>query len=416
MTIYIRKCPGCCQERPQEEVICGNPACSGWNLTQEPLQFPGQIDIIQETAIESPIETQSDLCNVLLALAAYHEKKTKTRHCQNGHPLDSADEMCFECGATVAEEGCTTDTLEQNETIIDGWSVLDRLESHSDAFETFIVERHGHRALLTFYFPDTHPDSSIYEVIKRLPKDYVPELLAHGEWQRRRYEVTDFIAQSNLLDLTSTPIDLEMTRQIVKSIGRILSTLTENGLRHGNLRPENILISHRDPLRLLLTGFQFGRLSTFDLDTVTQPISARYTAPEVIAGGISVASDWWSLGMIILQLITNGQCFDGINEKAFRIHVVTRGISLPKGIDPALNLLLRGILARDPDQRWQWTQVQSWLSGESVEAPSDSNSEEIGSGPALEFKEHSYVCPKAYALAAAEATNWDQAKDLLIRG
>ena len=81
--------------------------------------------------------------------------------------------------------------------------------------------------------------------------------------------------------------------------------------------------------------------------------------------------------MIILQLITNGQCFDGINEKAFRIHVVTRGISLPKGIDPSLNLLLRGLLARDPDQRWQWTQVQSWLAGETVEAPSDSNSEEI---------------------------------------
>ena len=39
--------------------------------------------------------------------------------------------------------------------------------------------------------------------------------------------------------------------------------------------------------------------------------------------------------MIILQLITNGQCFDGINEKAFRIHIVTRGVSLPKGIDPS---------------------------------------------------------------------------------
>ena len=37
-------------------------------------------------------------------------------------------------------------------------------------------------------------------------------------------------------------------------------------------------------------------------------------------------------------------------------------------------------------------------------------------GQLLEFKEHSYVCPKAYALAAAEATNWEQAKDLLMRG
>ena len=96
------------------------------------------------------------------------------------------------------------------------------LKVTSEAFETFIVERHGHRALLTFYLPDAHPDSAIYEVLKRLPKDYVPELLAHGEWEGRRYEVTDFISQSNLLDLPSAPIDLETIRQIVKSIGRIL--------------------------------------------------------------------------------------------------------------------------------------------------------------------------------------------------
>ena len=129
-----------------------------------------------------------------------------------------------------------------------------------------------------------------------------------------------------------------------------------------------------------------------------------------------MASDWWSLGMIILQLLTNGSCFDGINEKAFRIHIVTRGISLPKGIDPSIHLLLRGLLARDPDQRWQWAQVQSWLAGESVEAPSDTNNEETKSGPALEFKDLSYTCPKAYALIAAEASNWEQAKDLFLRG
>lgn len=394
MTLLIRKCPGCKEERSQEEVLCEN---CGWDLTLEPLRLPGQIDFIPETPV------------VITPLTL--------RYCVNRHSLDEGDEMCFECGAVEAvTEACIEENFPLNETVIEGWSAIDQLESHSEAFETFIVERHGYRALLTFYLSDTHPDSTIYEVLKRLPKDYVPELLAYGEWQGRRYEIIDFIHQSNLLDLTSTLIDLEMIRQIVKSIGRILCALTESGLRHGNLRPENILISHRAPLSLLLTGFQFSRLSTFDLDTTTQPNSALYTAPEVIAGGISVASDWWSLGMIILQLITNGQCFDGINEKAFRIHVVTRGISIPKGIDPALNLLLRGLLARDHDQRWQWKQVQSWLSGELVEAPSDNNSEEVRSGPALEFKDHSYICPKAYALTAAEAANWSQAKDLLMRG
>ena len=36
--------------------------------------------------------------------------------------------------------------------------------------------------------------------------------------------------------------------------------------------------------------------------------NTRYTAPEAMAeGGVAAASDWWSLGMLILELVTEGQ-------------------------------------------------------------------------------------------------------------
>lgn len=393
MTIYVRNCQGCKEDRAEEEVLCGN---CGWNLTLEPLKLPGQIDLIQETTnVPSP-----------------------SRLCLNGHPLDEGDQICFvqNCGAIVAEEVCMADNLQVNETIIDGWSVIEQLENDSEIFEIFIVERHGHRAQLTFYLPDSHTNSSIYEILKRLPKDYVPELLAQGKWEGRQYEVIDLITKPTFLDLISDPIDLETIRQVVKSIGKILNSLAENGLRHGNIRPENIIINNRESLAFFLTGFQYSLLSNYELDIVKQPISARYTAPEVIAGGVSVASDWWSLGMLILQLITKGECFDGINEQAYRIHVVTRGVSVPKALDPSINLLLRGLLARDPDQRWQWSQIQQWLAGEVVDAPSNMDFEETRNGLTIELMEQVYICPKTYALAAAEAANWEQAKELLMRG
>ena len=60
--------------------------------------------------------------------------------------------MCFKCGATAAIEGMPAEqSPTSTETIIDGWTAIDRLEVPSEAFESFIVERHGHRALLTFY-------------------------------------------------------------------------------------------------------------------------------------------------------------------------------------------------------------------------------------------------------------------------
>ncbi|MBA2656821.1 MAG: protein kinase [Tatlockia sp.] len=393
MTIHVRKCPGCEEERSQEEVLCGN--CT-WDLTQEPLILPGQTDIIKELTLASP----------------------DIRLCLNGHLLENGDELCFVplCGADALEIEPIEEVLKSNDMVIDGWSAIERLESHNEIFETFIVERNGHQALLTFYYPDSHPDLLTYEILKRLPKGYTPELLGYGEWKNRRYEITELISNPNLLIFLSAHIDLEIIRNIVKSVGKILDALSEHGLRHRNLRPENIFITRKDPLSILISGFQYSHLSTFDLDTGIQPISIRYTAPEIIAGGISAASDWWSLGMMVLQLITNGQYFDGINETAFRINIVTRGASLPKGVDPSLNLLLRGLLAQDPDQRWQWFQIKNWLAGEAVEAPSEINAEETQSGPAIEFNEHLFVCPKAFAIVAAEEINWEPAKDLLLRG
>src|SRR5271167_4386487 len=101
MISYVRKCQGCKEERTEEEVLCGN---CGWDLTQEPLRLPGQIDPVQGTPADSP---------------------PAMRRCLNGHPLDSGDEMCFECGATAAEEGaCEPENPQPSETIIDGWSAI----------------------------------------------------------------------------------------------------------------------------------------------------------------------------------------------------------------------------------------------------------------------------------------------------
>src|SRR5882672_3102266 len=60
----------------------------------------------------------------------------------------------------------------------------------------------------------------------------------------------------------------------------------------------------------------------------------RYSAPEAIVGAVSAASDWWSLGMIVLEQATAGRCFVDVNDRAFRLHVVTRGISLPDDLSP----------------------------------------------------------------------------------
>ena len=198
MTMYVRNCQGCKEERSEEEVLCGN---CGWDLTHEALRLPGQIDVIREL-VSAPIDI---------------------RYCSNGHVLEDGDEICLvpNCGALIAEEPTAENSL--NETNIDGWSVIEQIEGDDETNEKYIVARNGIRAQLNFYCLDTYLSTSTFEIIKRLPRESVPELLAYGEWEGRRYEVIDLLSQTNLLSLLSESIDLETIQQIIRSIGKTLS-------------------------------------------------------------------------------------------------------------------------------------------------------------------------------------------------
>ncbi|HEY5759718.1 MAG TPA: AAA domain-containing protein, partial [Steroidobacter sp.] len=167
-----------------------------------------------------------------------------------------------------------------------------------------------------------------------------------------------------------------------------------------------------------ITDFGSARLSEFDLDIVSPLETTRYTSPEGIAGGVAAASDWWSLGIVLLEQITRGACFEGVNDQAFLIHVLTNGAPIPDNIDRRLQLLLRGLLARDRRERWGWAEVTRWLPGESPPAPRSSlppgAADQAARGIKLAGRTH--TTGTSFALAAADAASWNEAKDLLLRG
>ena len=219
-----------------------------------------------------------------------------------------------------------------------------------------------------------------------------------------------------LADLPLDVSDQTAIEELVRELGQAVHSLAEAGLRHRDLRPSTIFVRSRDPLDLVIGGFGSARLSEFDLDIASPLETTRYMAPEAIAGGVAPASDWWSLGMILLERITGGACFEGVNEQAFLIHVLTNGVPLPENLDPSIDLLLRGLLARDRRQRWQWKEVQAWLAGEAVSAPEGPRPTDAEGRAAIALGGKQYRSAGSFALAAAEAANWDEAKSLLLRG
>jgi len=84
-------------------------------------------------------------------------------------------------------------------------------------------------------------------------------------------------------------------KTVIFEIGKALGSFSQSGLRHRDITPANILVRSLQPLDLVVTGFGSARLSDYDLDIVAPLETSRYMAPEAIAGGVSAASDWWSL-------------------------------------------------------------------------------------------------------------------------
>ena len=121
--------------------------------------------------------------------------------------------------------------------------------------------------------------------------------------------------------------------------------------------------------------------------------------------------------MIVLEQATAGRCFKDVNDQAFRLHVVTRGISLPDHLSPEIRLLLRGLLSRDPLTRWSSVELRAWLAGEIVDAPNDTSTEtdETGAHP-IAFADKRLTRPASFALTAAEPAHWDAGRDLVLRG
>ncbi|MBB6558868.1 DNA polymerase III delta prime subunit [Acidovorax soli] len=411
----IRFCPNCKTERPLTELFCegtlSGSSCE-WSLSDEPIRNEGWRPTVITTETEqTPVQPAVD------------------QHCVNGHAMAEDDFICLSCGAdrvasappSAAPVPPTEEVQLQNTTSsIEGWRLIRQLSSTPRVRDRYIAQHEGSgdTGVLTLYHHGAEPDTAVYEVLRRLPHDHVPRLLATGRWDDRAYEVSEELTGGALSDLGIVATDLEAIRHIVSEVGKALHAFSEVGLRHRDIRPATLLVRNRDPLDLVVGAFGSARLSEFDLDIVSPLEVTRYMAPEVVAGGVAAASDWWSLGMVLLEQVTKGACFEGINDHAFLIHVLANGVPLPEDLPPSLDLLFRGLLARDRLKRWQWEQARAWLNDEPVEA--EPRESAVGanenSAASLDLNGRRHRMPGQFALAAAEASNWDQARDHLVRG
>lgn len=115
----------------------------------------------------------------------------------------------------------------------------------------------------------------------------------------RPYLVTEFLQGETLKErLSSTGADSQTAAEVLEQIGSALGYLHSKGLVHQDVKPSNIFFCRDGTLKLLDLGIS---RSVENLEGVAG--TPLYMSPEQFQGQAGFASDQYSLGLVILELL-----------------------------------------------------------------------------------------------------------------
>ena len=194
------------------------------------------------------------------------------------------------------------------------------------------------------------------QTVARISHPNVVAVLDFGDFQERPYLVMKCAPGDTLSDLTDEPMLPERATEIVVGAARGAGAAHAVGLVHRDVKPGNILLD--DEGRAKLSDFGIASSSRSEKLTATGTAigSPHYISPEQASGrAVTAASDVYSLGAVLYELLTGRPPFDGDNVTAIAIAHVEQAPVPPSALVPGLPAQLDDIvlacLAKDPDAR-----------------------------------------------------------------
>jgi TonB family protein len=253
------------------------------------------------------------------------------------------------------------------ETMIETWNRLEgelvdgkfRLErrlggdEHHAVFLTEFGEKNPRKAAIKLILADATSETrlSSWKAVAELSHPHLVRLLQSG---RCRVSGTEFLyavterADEDLSQvLTSRPLTPSEAREMLGPVLNALAFLHGKGFVHGHIKPANIMavddqvkISSDGLWRMAESGGTLGKAGPYD-------------PPEATGGRISPAGDVWSLGMTLVEVLTQRLPAWERTEQGEP--------ALPPSLPAEFIDLARRCLRRDPQLRWTVPDVSERL-------------------------------------------------------
>jgi eukaryotic-like serine/threonine-protein kinase len=253
------------------------------------------------------------------------------------------------------------------DTIVDGrYRVLSRLGSGGMA-DVYLAEDQllGRQLAVKVLHHHFAEDQEFVERFRReassaagLSHPNIVGIFDRGEWDGTYYIAMEYVPGRSLKALVREqgPLHPVVAIDIVTQILQAARFAHARGVIHRDLKPHNVILDEEGRARV--TDFGIAQAGASDM-TVTGSImgTAQYLSPEQAQGHtVSTASDLYSVGVILYELLTGVVPFDGDTAVAIAFKQVSAQPSAPSVVNPAVPAVLDQIvlraLAKDPTARY----------------------------------------------------------------
>ncbi len=208
--------------------------------------------------------------------------------------------------------------------------------------------------------------------ISQLNHPHICTLYDVGRHEGMDYLVMELLEGKTLAHrLEKGPLPVAEVLSLGAEIAEALDVAHRRGIVHRDLKPGNVMLTNAGAK---LMDFGLARASAIspaagaeaESPTVSRPLTSegtivgtfQYMAPEQLEGKEADArTDIWALGCVLYEMATGKFAFEGTSQASLIAAILKE---MPRPImelqpltPPALDHLVKGCLAKDPDARWQ---------------------------------------------------------------
>lgn len=198
------------------------------------------------------------------------------------------------------------------------------------------------------------------KIILNISHPHLIRCFTAGQCKLKDYELVYLVMEqgdAKTLD-KCLPLSEEETREVVQSIGSVLVYLHDQNIAHRDVKPENVL---RVDEQWKLSDFGTLREDVQSQGVLTSPLRIKgtpgYAPPESYDGEIFLAWDVWSLGAMIVEILTGNPAFSGNTTQHLQTSVIRAEPQLTQSLPAPFDKIVRGCFIKDPNERWTAKQV-----------------------------------------------------------